>query len=160
MDLYKDVARKLLDAGHAYHCYCSQEELDSRPRGRPRRRQASGYDGHCRELTAPRSRTTRPRAASRSSASGCPTRRSPSPTWPRRADLHPENVPDYGIVRANGAPLYTLVQPVDGRPDGDHPRPCAARTCSSSTPRQIALYKALTELASPSGPPPSDICRT
>lgn len=25
----------------------------------------------------------------------------------------PENVPDFGIVRATGAPLYTLVNPVD-----------------------------------------------
>ncbi|GAA3217565.1 hypothetical protein GCM10020256_20760 [Streptomyces thermocoprophilus] len=30
MDIYADVARKLLDGGYAYHCYCSQEELDSR----------------------------------------------------------------------------------------------------------------------------------
>ncbi len=30
MDVYRDVAQKLLDAGHAYRCYCSQEELDTR----------------------------------------------------------------------------------------------------------------------------------
>ena len=30
MDIYADVAERLLDGGHAYHCYCSQQELDER----------------------------------------------------------------------------------------------------------------------------------
>ncbi len=40
-DLYADVARRLHEAGRAYHCYCSTEELDARnqapvqPGGRP-----------------------------------------------------------------------------------------------------------------------------
>ena len=51
MDLYKDVAAKLLDAGHAYHCYCSPEELDARRDAARAAGKPSGYDGHCRELT-------------------------------------------------------------------------------------------------------------
>ena len=82
MDIYKDVAEKLLDAGHAYHCYCTTEELDARRDAARAAGKPSGYDGHCRDADrrADRART-RPRAARRSSASGCPTRRSPSRTW-------------------------------------------------------------------------------
>ena len=52
MDLYKDVAEKLLAAGHAYHCYCTTEELDARRDAARAAGKPSGYDGHCRDLTA------------------------------------------------------------------------------------------------------------
>ena len=53
LDRYRAVARQLLDAGLAYRCYCSREELaamreDQRSRGlKPR------YDGRCRTRTDP-----------------------------------------------------------------------------------------------------------
>ena len=50
MDTYKDVAARLLEAGHAYHCYCSTEELDTRRDAARAAGRPSGYDGHCREL--------------------------------------------------------------------------------------------------------------
>jgi len=51
MDVYADVVAKLLEAGKAYHCYCSQEELDQRREAARTAGQHSGYDGHCRTLT-------------------------------------------------------------------------------------------------------------
>ena len=57
----------------------------------------------------------------------------------------PENVPDFGIVRANGAPLYTLVNPVDDALM-EITHVLRGEDLLSSTPRQIALYKALIEL--------------
>ncbi len=57
----------------------------------------------------------------------------------------PDNVPDYGIVRANGAPLYTLVNPVDDALM-EITHVLRGEDLLSSTPRQIALYKALIEL--------------
>ena len=30
MDIYADIAKKLLDSGKAYYCYCSPEELEDR----------------------------------------------------------------------------------------------------------------------------------
>ena len=53
LDRYRAIARQLLDAGLAYHCYCSREKLaamrkDQRSRGlKPR------YDGRCRTRTEP-----------------------------------------------------------------------------------------------------------
>ncbi|MEU0441896.1 glutamate--tRNA ligase [Streptomyces sp. NPDC006186] len=146
MDIYADVARKLLDGGYAYHCYCSQEELDSRREAARAAGRPSGYDGHCRELTD--EQIARYQAEGRQ-----PIVRFRMPdeaitfTDLVRGELTftPENVPDYGIVRANGAPLYTLVNPVDDALM-EITHVLRGEDLLSSTPRQIALYKALIEL--------------
>ncbi|MGW1540969.1 glutamate--tRNA ligase [Streptomyces sp. NPDC002309] len=153
MDLYKDIAGKLLDGGHAYRCYCSQEELDSRREAARAAGKPSGYDGHCRELTA--AQVEEYQAQGRA-----PIVRFRMPdetitfTDLVRGELTftPENVPDYGIVRANGAPLYTLVNPVDDALM-EITHVLRGEDLLSSTPRQIALYKALIELGVAKGIP-------
>ncbi|WP_330287548.1 glutamate--tRNA ligase [Streptomyces sp. NBC_00576] len=146
MDTYKDVAAKLLEAGHAYYCYCSTEELDTRRDAARAAGRPSGYDGHCRELTDEQ--------VSAYTAEGrTPIVRFRMPdetitfTDLVRGELTftAENVPDYGIVRANGAPLYTLVNPVDDALM-EITHVLRGEDLLSSTPRQIALYKALIEL--------------
>jgi glutamyl-tRNA synthetase len=54
-------------------------------------------------------------------------------------------VPDYALCRANGDPLYTLVNPVDDALM-DITHVLRGEDLLSSTPRQIALYDALIEL--------------
>jgi glutamyl-tRNA synthetase len=54
-------------------------------------------------------------------------------------------VPDYVIVRANGQPLYTLVNPVDDALMGIT-HVLRGEDLLSSTPRQIVLYRALLDL--------------
>ncbi|GAA0323611.1 glutamate--tRNA ligase [Streptomyces turgidiscabies] len=146
MDVYKDVAARLLEAGRAYHCYCSTEELDARRDAARAAGRPSGYDGHCRDLTAEQ--------VSAYTAEGrTPIVRFRMPdetitfTDLVRGELTftPENVPDYGIVRANGAPLYTLVNPVDDALM-EITHVLRGEDLLSSTPRQIALYKALIDL--------------
>ncbi|HEY5835308.1 glutamate--tRNA ligase [Streptomyces sp.] len=146
MDIYADVARRLKEAGHAYDCYCTNEELEerraeARAAGRP-----SGYDGKCRTLTAEQIAAYR--------AEGRPAVvRFRMPDQPItftdlvRGELTftPENVPDYGILRATGAPLYTLVNPVDDALM-EITHVLRGEDLLSSTPRQIALYHALIEL--------------
>jgi glutamyl-tRNA synthetase len=56
-----------------------------------------------------------------------------------------EHVPDYVLVRANGHPLYTLVNPVDDALM-EITHVLRGEDLLSSTPRQIALYDALREL--------------
>ena len=146
MDLYKDVAERLLAAGHAYHCYCTTEELDARRDAARKAGKPSGYDGTCRTLTAEQKAAYD--AEGRSSIV-----RFRMPDEPItftdlvRGELTftPENVPDYGIVRANGAPLYTLVNPVDDALM-EITHVLRGEDLLSSTPRQIALYKALIDL--------------
>ncbi len=64
-----------------------------------------------------------------------------------------EHVPDYVIVRGNGEPLYTLVNPVDDALMGIT-HVLRGEDLLSSTPRQIALYAALAEIGVGSGATP------
>ncbi|WP_435973848.1 glutamate--tRNA ligase [Streptomyces sp. Qhu_M48] len=146
MDIYKDVAEKLLAGGYAYPCFCTTEELDERRAAARAAGRPSGYDGHCRDLTAEQKAAYE--AEGRTSIV-----RFRMPDEPItftdlvRGELTftPENVPDYGILRANGAPLYTLVNPVDDALM-EITHVLRGEDLLSSTPRQIALYKALIEL--------------
>ncbi|GAA2604250.1 glutamate--tRNA ligase [Streptomyces roseoviolaceus] len=146
MDLYKDVAAKLLDAGHAYRCYCSQDELDTRREAARAAGKPSGYDGHCRELTDAQVEEYKARGREPIVRFRMPDETITFTDLVRgELTFTPENVPDYGIVRANGAPLYTLVNPVDDALM-EITHVLRGEDLLSSTPRQIALYKALTEL--------------
>ncbi|MEV6974301.1 glutamate--tRNA ligase [Kitasatospora sp. NPDC093806] len=154
MDIYADVARRLHEAGHAYHCYCSTEELDARREAARAAGKPSGYDGHCRELTADQVAVYKLEKRE-------PILRFRMPDTTIAFDdlvrgtlsFEPENVPDYGIVRANGAPLYTLVNPVDDALMGIT-HVLRGEDLLSSTPRQIALYAALAEIGVGDGATP------
>ncbi|UYQ64616.1 glutamate--tRNA ligase [Streptomyces peucetius] len=146
MDIYQDVAKKLLAAGHAYHCYCTALELEARRDAARAAGKPSGYDGKCRTLTAEERAAYD--AEGRESIVRFKMPEEPITfTDLVRGELTftPDNVPDYGIVRANGAPLYTLVNPVDDALM-EITHVLRGEDLLSSTPRQIALYKALIEL--------------
>lgn len=146
MDLYAEVAAKLIGAGKAYPCYCTTAELEqrrdaARAEGRP-----SGYDGQCRTLTAEQ------RAAFEAEGRTSVTRfrmpdRDMTFTDLVRGDITfgAENVQDYVLVRANGHPLYTLTNPVDDALMGIT-HVLRGEDLLSSTPRQIALYEAFAEI--------------
>ncbi|MBL1068419.1 glutamate--tRNA ligase [Streptomyces sp. 7-21] len=146
MDIYRDVADRLLRAGHAYHCYCTTEELAARREAARREGRPSGYDGACRDLSEAQ-------IAAYQAEGRTPIVRFRMPDEPItftdlvRGELtfSPENVPDYGIVRANGAPLYTLVNPVDDALM-KITHVLRGEDLLSSTPRQIALYRALGDI--------------
>jgi glutamyl-tRNA synthetase len=48
--LYKEYVQKMLDAGKAYKCYCSAEELEARRNMAMQEGRKPKYDGTCREL--------------------------------------------------------------------------------------------------------------
>ena len=146
MDIYADVAAKLIAAGKAYHCYCTAAELEhrrdaARAAGRP-----SGYDGQCRTLT------DEDRAAFEAEGRSSVTRfrmpdRDVTFTDLVRGEITfgAENVQDYVLVRANGHPLYTLTNPTDDALMGIT-HVLRGEDLLSSTPRQIALYEAFAEI--------------
>ncbi|MFD6974143.1 glutamate--tRNA ligase [Streptomyces sp. NPDC059949] len=146
MDIYADVAQRLRDGGYAYDCYCSTEELDARRAAARAAGKPSGYDGHCRNLTQ-----VQLEAFQGEHRPSIVRFRMPDEpitfTDLVRGELTftPENVPDFGILRANGAPLYTLVNPVDDALM-QITHVLRGEDLLSSTPRQIALYKALMEI--------------
>ena len=150
-DIYADVADKLLKAGYAYHCYCSADELEQRNEKARAEGRTPGYDGHCRELTAEQ-------VAAYEAEGRKPTLRFRMPgeaitfTDLVRGEItfQPEHVPDFALSRANGDPLYTLVNPVDDALM-EITHVLRGEDLLSSTPRQIALHRALGELGIGSG---------
>jgi glutamyl-tRNA synthetase len=154
MDIYKEIADKLLASGHAYHCYCSQEELEERREAARAASKTPGYDGACRKLSD--DKVSEYKAQDRR-----PVVRFRMPdtdfTWTDlvRGDVTfaAEHVPDYVIVRATGEPLYTLVNPVDDvLMEITHV--LRGEDLLSSTPRQLALYDALKEIGVAKGERP------
>ncbi len=53
-DRYKEVIQQLLEQGHAYHCYCSREELDAMREQQMSNKEKPRYDGRCRHGSVPR----------------------------------------------------------------------------------------------------------
>jgi glutamyl-tRNA synthetase len=52
LPLYHEWADKLIEEGHAYRCYCSEERLEALRREQTARKEETiGYDRHCRLLT-------------------------------------------------------------------------------------------------------------
>ncbi len=53
-DRYCEVLRGMLEAGSAYHCYCTKEELDALRERQIARKQKPRYTGICRDRREPR----------------------------------------------------------------------------------------------------------
>ncbi len=137
--VYEDVVVRLVVGGYAYDCYCTPEEIAARnsAAGRP-----PGYDNYCRSLSVQElTRFSRQRPSVLRLK--MPDR---TTTWTDlvrgEISIAPEHVPDYVIVRSNGEPLYTLVNPVDDALM-KITHVLRGEDLLSSTPRQIALYEAL-----------------
>jgi len=155
MVLYADVAEQLRSAGRAYHCYCSHEELEQRRERARAEGRSSGYDGHCRALTAEQ-------IAAYEAEGRRPVLRFRMPdeavtfTDLVRGEItfDPEHVSDYVIVRANGHPLYTLTNPTDDA-TMHITHVLRGEDLLSSTPRQIPMHQALGDLGVGTGQVPS-----
>ena len=143
--IYQEVADRLLAAGHLYESYSTAEEIDARNEAAGRPKQL-GYDNHDRDLTEEQ------RAAFRAEGREPALRfrvpdvdlgfddlvRGPI-TFPAGSTI------DFVVVRPNGAPLYTLTNPVDDALMGIT-HVLRGEDLLSSTPRQVALHRALVEL--------------
>lgn len=154
MDIYREIADKLLASGHAYHCFCSQDELEERREAARAASKTPGYDGACRKLSAEQ-------VAAYKAQDRAPVVRFRMPdtdfTWldlvRGEVTFAAEHVPDYVIVRATGEPLYTLVNPADDvLMEITHV--LRGEDLLSSTPRQLAMYDALNEIGVAKGERP------
>ncbi|TDE09665.1 glutamate--tRNA ligase [Jiangella asiatica] len=153
-EIYTDVAGTLLETGQAYHCYCTPEELDERREAARAAGKPSGYDGRCRTLTQSQIEAYRDEGRQ-------PVLRLRMPDEAVtfvdliRGEITVDqfNLFDYVLVRANGQPLYPLVNPVDDALMGIT-HVLRGEDLLSSTPRQLVLHRALREIGVASGPLP------
>ena len=141
-DIYQDVIKRLHEGGFIYESFSTPEEIEARHRAAGRDPKL-GYDGFDRHLTE--EQLAQYRAEGRQAVLRL---RMPDEditfTDLVRGDItfKAGSVPDFAVVRANGAPLYTLVNPVDDALMGIT-HVLRGEDLLSSTPRQVALYRAL-----------------
>ena len=145
-DLYRDVVNKLTEAGFTYPCFCTSEELDVRREIAIKEKKTPGYDGHCRDLSTEQQEELRSQGRESVIRFRMP---GTDFTWNDlvrgEVTFRAEHVPDYVLVRANGDPLYTLVNPVDDALMRIT-HVLRGEDLLSSTPRQLALFAALEQI--------------
>ncbi|WP_246398767.1 glutamate--tRNA ligase [Mycobacterium vicinigordonae] len=144
-DLYRDVVDRLLEAGEAYQAFSTPDEVEARHIAAGRNPKL-GYDNFDRQLTAEQ-------RAVYLAEGRQPVVRLRMPEEDLSWDdlvrgpttFAAGSVPDFALTRANGDPLYTLVNPCDDALmrithvlRGEDLLP--------STPRQLALYQALIRI--------------
>lgn len=143
--IHLDVVAQLLAAGEAYQAFSTPEEVEARHRAAGRDPKL-GYDNFDRTLTAEQREAYLAEGRK-------PVVRLPMPdhdiTWDDlvrgTTTIKAGTVPDFALTRANGDPLYTLVNPVDDALM-KITHVLRGEDLFSSTPRQIALYEALIRI--------------
>jgi glutamyl-tRNA synthetase len=137
-DRYKQVIQQLLDSGHAYHCYCTKEELEAMREEQMAKKEKPRYDGRCRSRTEPREGVP-PVVRFKNPLEGAVVidDRIKGKVVFENAELD-----DLIIARSDGTPTYNLTVLVDDLDMGithvirgdDH---------VNNTPRQINMIRAL-----------------
>ncbi|KAB0667413.1 glutamate--tRNA ligase [Oryzomonas japonica] len=137
-DLYREYVQKLLEAGKAYKCYCTAEELTAKREQAMKEGRKPKYDGTCRELgeqPADKPFVVRFRAPQEGEVAF-------DDLIKGRIAFPAEELDDLIIQRSDGTPTYNFCVVIDDaimkvttviRGD-DH---------VNNTPRQIQLYEAL-----------------
>jgi glutamyl-tRNA synthetase len=143
--IYLELVEKLKDAGLLYESYVTPEEMEARnvANGRDPRQ---GYDNFERSLTESEREAFRAEGRSPSLRLRVPDTDLSFTDLIRGEITFPAgSFTDFVVVRPNGAPLYTFVNPVDDALMGVT-HVLRGEDILSSTPRQIALYLALIEI--------------
>lgn len=145
LDLYAAAIEKLTAGGFLYESFSSAAEVEARHREAGRDPKL-GYDNFDRDLTDEQKDAFRAEGRA-------PVLRFRMPeediTWTDlvrgEVTFSAGSIPDYVVARADGQPLYTLVNPVDDALMRIT-HVLRGEDLLSSTPRQIPLYRALIEV--------------
>lgn len=144
MDIYKEVVEKLKAAGHLYESFLTGEEIDARNEAAGRAKQL-GYDNSERDLDQATKDKCLAEGRSPALRLRVPDSDITFTDLVRGEITFPAgSFPDFVVVRPNGHPLYTLVNPVDDALMGVT-HVLRGEDLLSSTPRQIALYNAMVQ---------------
>ncbi|PMP62586.1 MAG: glutamate--tRNA ligase [Sulfurihydrogenibium sp.] len=143
LDIYHQYAKKLLETGHAYFCYCTEEELEKErekaiAEGKPYR-----YSGKCRNLTQQEREELEAKGLKPVIRFKVPDKTVVFEDIIRgHVEIDTKEFGDFVIVRQDGMPVYNFVVVIDDAlmkithviRGEDH---------LSNTPKQIVIYEAL-----------------
>ncbi len=144
LDRYRKAALELVEAGSAYYCFCTPDELEARRKEAAAQGRPPGYDGRCRTIV-PSESASRIRAGERAAVRLAV----PRPGETVFEDLikgslrfgH-DSVDDFVLLRSDSTPTYHLASTVD---DVDYEITHVARgeDLLPSTPKHILIVEAL-----------------
>ncbi|MDD3268074.1 MAG: glutamate--tRNA ligase [Syntrophomonadaceae bacterium] len=144
LDIYQAYTQQLLDSGHAYYCFCSEEELDAERKALLASGEMQKYSGKCRSLSDAE-------MAAKLEQGIKPTVRFRIPEQDEYivADLvrgqvsfASDDIGDFIIVKSDGIPTYNFAVVIDDVLMGIS-HVIRAEEHLSNTPRQLAIYDAL-----------------
>ncbi|MDR1702293.1 MAG: glutamate--tRNA ligase [Sporomusaceae bacterium] len=144
LSIYQEYTDKLLQTGHAYHCFCSEEELEESRQQQMAQGVTPVYNGKCRNLTQLEREALQ--------AAGRPfTVRFKVPAKKQiifkdlvrgTVSFESDGLGDFVIVKSDGLPVYNYgVVLDDALMQVTHV--VRAEEHLSNTPRQIVIYEAL-----------------
>ena len=141
---YIPFAQQLVENGHAYKCYCSQERLSEVREKRRAQKLDTSYDRSCRYLTLEQQKDFEGTQIPSVIRFAMPLEGEWKLSDIIRGDVKFQNkvIDDFIIIKSDGYPTYHLANVID-----DHCMEIShvirAEEWLSSTPKHLAIYKAL-----------------
>jgi glutamyl-tRNA synthetase len=144
LDAYLAAAARLVVAGLAYECYCTESEVKERNEQAMHQGRPPGYDGRCRDLTADERAACAAEGRPVSLRFRTPDEGQSSFTDLIRGEVTVEwsTISDFVIVRSNGTPVFFLANAVDDI-DMQITHVLRGEDLIDSTHRVLALRRAL-----------------
>ncbi|WP_333871695.1 glutamate--tRNA ligase [Desulforamulus putei] len=142
--IYRELARKLLETGHAYYCYCTEEELAAEREALMARGELPRYLGRCRNLCD--EEKAKLEAEGRKPVLRFRVPEDQIITIQDRVrglvEFDSNGIGDFIIMKSGNIPTYNFAVVVDDH-DMNITHVIRAEEHLSNTPRQILIYDAL-----------------
>lgn len=142
-ELYQNYAKKLVESGHAYYCYCDSGRLERIRKIQEANKLPPGYDRHCRTLSEEEEEELK-------QTNPTPVIRFKAPTEGHtifedqilgKIEVENSTLQDFILLKSDGFPTYHLANIVD-----DHlmqiTHVLRAQEWIPSTPNHVLLYQA------------------
>ncbi|MEI5909170.1 glutamate--tRNA ligase [Bacillus spongiae] len=142
-DIYKKYYNQLLEEGKAYHCYCTEKELEAERDVQASNGQMLGYSGKCRHLSEEDKKRFKQEGRTPSIRIKIPAGVVYSFNDMVKEDVSFESsgMGDYVIVKKDGTPTYNFAVVID-----DHlmriSHVLRGEDHISNTPKQLVVYEA------------------
>lgn len=143
LEIYQSYARRLLDNGAAYPCFCKEEELEAKRQKAEEEHRSLHYDGTCRHLS--KDEVERRIAAGETYVVRVkvPEKDYVLEDLVRgRVEWKAETLGDFIVLRSSGMPVYNFCVVVDDA-DMKISHVVRAEEHLTNTHRQLILYEAL-----------------
>jgi nondiscriminating glutamyl-tRNA synthetase len=144
LELYQEYVDRLLETGHAYRCYCTEDELEEQRQALLAKGEMPRYLGNCRDLTPEQEEAYRKEGRK-------PVIRFRVPEGENivvddlvrgQVAFESDGIGDFIIVKSDGLPTYNYAVVIDDAlMKISHV--IRAEEHLSNTPRQLLIYRAL-----------------